>query len=205
MREQAGDPALRCPYCGRAFSRASDLTRHVKARHARRLREFLCLRHRELLRLLDDWRSVYELSELLRLRGIEVGSERLKEALFYLARHGIVEVRRVDCFPHLLFKRCFESRLFEKKRDLREAIVEALRRHRVLTTGELYDLVSRRLPLPEDVVSHLPTLSTYYLVARYPNAGLRRPSLAIGRRQAEEAVEVAGRVLRAIKEAVGEA
>ena len=100
---------------------------------------------------------------------------------------------------------CFLAQQAAEKAFKALVLAELRRYERSHDLTELYDLVSRRLPLPEDVVSHLPTLSTYYLVARYPNAGLRRPSLAIGRRQAEEAVEVAGRVLRAIKEAVGEA
>lgn len=100
---------------------------------------------------------------------------------------------------------CFLAQQAAEKALKALALAELRRYERSHDLTELYELVSRCLPLPEDVVSRLPTLSTYYLVARYPNAGLRRPSRAIGRQQAEEAVEVAGHVLGAVKRAIGEA
>ena len=134
---------MKCPYCGKEFLK-NNLTVHVKIKHREKFKEFLCMKHRELLMLLDDWRSTYELSESLRLRGYRVRSEQLKKTLFYLARHGVVEVKRVKRFPNLLFRRCVGSRLFAKKHDVRRAVVEVLQEREEVTTGELYELVKRR-------------------------------------------------------------
>jgi HEPN domain-containing protein len=48
----------------------------------------------------------------------------------------------------------------------------------------------------------LPEISQYYITARYPNAGLRRPSTSFSRVQAERALEVASCVLERVKEAI---
>ena len=52
--------------------------------------------------------------------------------------------------------------------------------------------------------AELATLSAYYTLARYPNAGLERPSEEITREQAEEAVRVAERVVGEVSRAVGD-
>ena len=112
-----------------------------------------------------------------------------------------MDLLRLGRFSHA----CFLAQQAAEK-ALKALILAELRRHeRSHDLTELYRLVSGSLSLPEGVVSRLPELSAYYLVARYPNAGLRRPSRAIGRAQAEAAVEVAGHVLGAVKRALGEA
>lgn len=51
-------------------------------------------------------------------------------------------------------------------------------------------------------VADLARLSAYYTQARYPNAGIERPSLEITKEQAVEAVEVAGRVVVEVSKAL---
>ncbi len=48
----------------------------------------------------------------------------------------------------------------------------------------------------------LARLSVYYTQARYPNAGIERPSQEITREQALEAVETAGRVIDEVSKAL---
>ncbi len=63
----------------------------------------------------------------------------------------------------------------------------------------LYGEVEGLLELPKEVSQGLSELSAYYVLARYPNAGLRRPSLSIGRVQAERAVSIAEGVVKAVE------
>ena len=63
----------------------------------------------------------------------------------------------------------------------------------------LYEEVGEILRFPEEVEQELGELSAYYVVARYPNAGLRRPSIGISRVQAERAVSLAEEVVEAVK------
>ena len=46
---------------------------------------------------------------------------------------------------------------------------------------KLYDEAKGELSLPEEVLEHLGELFSYYTLARYPNAGLTRPSMGISR------------------------
>jgi len=63
----------------------------------------------------------------------------------------------------------------------------------------LYEEVRGMLDLPENAREGLGELSAYYVLARYPNAGLRRPSKSIGRVQAERAIAVSEGVVQAVK------
>jgi len=64
----------------------------------------------------------------------------------------------------------------------------------------LYEYVRDLLPLPRDVIEKLPEVSQYYVTARYPNAGLRRPSISFSKLQADNALEVAKYVIRKVEE-----
>ncbi len=66
----------------------------------------------------------------------------------------------------------------------------------------LYQMAKPALELPDELVELLPEVSQYYATARYPNAGLRRPSLSFSRTQAQRALEVAERVLKHVEEAL---
>ena len=50
----------------------------------------------------------------------------------------------------------------------------------------------------------LSRLSVYYTVARYPNAGMERPSIGITKEQAEEAVATAEGVIFEVEKALGD-
>lgn len=65
----------------------------------------------------------------------------------------------------------------------------------------LYSEAKDKLELPYDVIEHLGELSSYYTLARYPNAGLTRPSVGISRTQAERSITLAENVLEAVKDA----
>ncbi len=60
----------------------------------------------------------------------------------------------------------------------------------------LYQYVKNILKLPGEIVSKLPEVSQYYVTTRYPNAGLRRPSISFSKLQAENALEVAQIVIK---------
>lgn len=66
----------------------------------------------------------------------------------------------------------------------------------------LYSELKGTLSLPGDVEEALPELSQYYVTARYPNAGLRRPSASFSRAQAVRAIEVARGVVERVREAL---
>ena len=60
--------------------------------------------------------------------------------------------------------------------------------------------MDKGLVLPTEVAQKLGELSSYYTIARYPNAGLTRPSTGIGRAQAEEAVALAEKVVICVED-----
>ena len=64
----------------------------------------------------------------------------------------------------------------------------------------LYHEVRSRLKLPREIADNLGELSAYYALARYPNAGLTRPSIGISRLQAERAIATARKVLERVEE-----
>jgi len=79
-----------------------------------------------------------------------------------------------------------------------KAIMIGLARKRPPHTYDLtvlYSEVEGFLELPEEVRELLPEISQYYVTSRYPNAGVRRPSLSFSRTQAKRALEVAGHVV----------
>ena len=86
-----------------------------------------------------------------------------------------------------------------------KAIMIGLLRKRPPHTHDLtflYGLVKPVLRLPEGIEVLLPEVSQYYATTRYPNAGLRRPSISFNRLQAERALEVAEHVLKRVREAL---
>lgn len=66
---------------------------------------------------------------------------------------------------------------------------------------ELYGMTRERVDLDIRIAS-LSRLSTYYTQARYPNAGMERPSKEITREQAEEALETARRIINEVSKAI---
>lgn len=69
----------------------------------------------------------------------------------------------------------------------------------------LYRGLQNVLELPHEVVEMLPEVSQYYVVARYPNAGLEVPSESISRTQAVRALEVARSVVSVVEQRFREA
>ena len=72
-------------------------------------------------------------------------------------------------------------------------------------THDLIELMERfrgELNLSEKTRSRLGTLSSYYFISRYPNAGVRRPSRSISKEMAEEALEIASEVVRVVGEVI---
>ena len=55
----------------------------------------------------------------------------------------------------------------------------------------LYGMICDILSLPDDIHDRIAEVSQYYVTARCPNAGLRRPSESFSRSQAERALKVA--------------
>jgi HEPN domain-containing protein len=85
-----------------------------------------------------------------------------------------------------------------------EAFTMAFLRKRPIHTHDLtklYDEVKGKLKLPKETVESLGELSSYYTLARYPNAGLSRPSIGITKTQTERALATAERILRAVTNA----
>jgi len=66
---------------------------------------------------------------------------------------------------------------------------------------KLYDMVKNVVHIELDMTS-LVILSAYYTQARYPNAGLERPSREITREQAEKAFETARRIISEVSKAI---
>lgn len=66
---------------------------------------------------------------------------------------------------------------------------------------KLYSMVKDLVTLNINLTS-LVTLSTYYTQARYPNAGVERPSREITREQAEEALKTAGKIIDEVSKAI---
>ena len=62
----------------------------------------------------------------------------------------------------------------------------------------LYRIVSNKLKLAKELIEALPELSQYYVTARYPNAGLGRPSKSFSFSQAERAYIFAEKIVKII-------
>jgi len=69
----------------------------------------------------------------------------------------------------------------------------------------LYEELRHVLPLPNETRESLPEVSQYYVTARYPNAGVRRPSRSFSKTQSMRALEVARVVVRKVEEALSTA
>jgi len=95
---------------------------------------------------------------------------------------------------------CYLSQQVAEK-ALKAAIIGLARKRppRSHDITALYEEVKSFVALPRDVVEELPVLSAFYVIARYPNAGLRRPSRSFTKTQAERAVSVAGAVVEAVR------
>lgn len=95
---------------------------------------------------------------------------------------------------------CFHAQQAAEK-ALKAVIMAKLRK---LARGhdlvELYSQVEHLLKLP--CADELAELSSFYVQARYPNAGLTRPSMEISRRQAGRALGIARRVVDAVEAAL---
>lgn len=65
----------------------------------------------------------------------------------------------------------------------------------------LHSMVKSHADLSMSVAA-LSRLSAYYTQARYPNAGVERPSKGITREQAEEALETAGRIIGEVSKVI---
>ncbi len=65
----------------------------------------------------------------------------------------------------------------------------------------LYENLKPILSLPSELEEALSEVSQYYVTARYPNAGIRRPSRSFSKIQSIRAIEVARDVIKKIEEA----
>lgn len=93
---------------------------------------------------------------------------------------------------------CFHSQQAAEK-ALKALIIQAKRFvHRSHDLVELHSEVKDIVQLGPTLADNLPELSTYYTQARYPNAGLRRPSAEIGKAQAQRSLETARGVVDAV-------
>ncbi len=66
---------------------------------------------------------------------------------------------------------------------------------------KLYSMVKDSVVLNVSL-ANLAKLSAYYTQARYPNAGVERPSKEITKEQAEEALEIAGKIINEVSKAI---
>jgi len=64
----------------------------------------------------------------------------------------------------------------------------------------LYEELRDILNLPSEVIEILPEVSQYYVTARYPNAGVKRPSISFSKTQSIRALEVAQTVIEKVGE-----
>jgi len=62
----------------------------------------------------------------------------------------------------------------------------------------LYRGLSEILHFNDVFIGRIPEVSQYYIIARYPNAGLELPSESISEEQARRAYELAGEVIRVV-------
>jgi len=85
-----------------------------------------------------------------------------------------------------------------------KALIMVFSRRRPLHTHDLtklYSEIKGRFKLPYEVTEYLGELSSYYTLARYPNAALTSPSVGISKTQTERAIVVAEKLLVAVKHA----
>ncbi|MCD6457793.1 MAG: HEPN domain-containing protein [Thermoproteales archaeon] len=63
----------------------------------------------------------------------------------------------------------------------------------------LYEELKSIISLPDEIKEALSEISQYYVTARYPNAGIRRPSRSFSKTQSTRAIEVAKNVIEKIE------
>lgn len=86
-----------------------------------------------------------------------------------------------------------------------EKALKALVLHALGEYPRGHDLVKLYRKVKDSIVlseGALAKLSTYYTIARYPNAGMERPSEEISKEQAEEAISIARGVLDEVFKAI---
>ncbi|MEM1636036.1 MAG: HEPN domain-containing protein [Nitrososphaerota archaeon] len=97
--------------------------------------------------------------------------------------------------------------LFAAHQAVEKALKSAfmiLKRERPPRTHDLVRLLGELgLELPENLRTGISELSPYYVLARYPNAGLERPWESIDRTLAEKLINVAEEVVRSIGRVTG--
>lgn len=99
---------------------------------------------------------------------------------------------------HRFAHSCFHAQQTAEK-ALKALIIHTKRFiHRSHDLVELHNEVKDVLQLGSALSDNLPELSSYYTQARYPNAGLRRPSSEIGKVQAQRSLETARGVVDAV-------
>jgi HEPN domain-containing protein len=87
-----------------------------------------------------------------------------------------------------------------------KALIIAKQRERPPKTHDLVELLQHAgIQLDKRIETVLAELSPYYSVARYPNAGLRRPWERINRETAVRMVEAAKSLVKAVGEKLGTA
>lgn len=99
---------------------------------------------------------------------------------------------------------CFAAQQAAEK-ALKAFFIAVLRRRppHIHDLTVLYGEVSGELELSEDVTARLGRLSSYYVVSRYPNAGVLRPSRGVSRVEAEDAIRLAKEVVEAASRRLG--
>ena len=95
---------------------------------------------------------------------------------------------------------CFAAEQAAEK-ALKAFLIGALKKRPIhihdLTT--LHRQTQGRLRLHASIRNRLAELSSYYTTARYPNAGLNRPSASITSTQARNAIEIAGGIIATVE------
>jgi len=96
---------------------------------------------------------------------------------------------------------CFAAQQAAEK-ALKALILHVLGEHvRGHDLVRLYRKVKEQINLQLDETA-LSRLSMYYMIARYPNAGIERPSEEITREQAEEAIQTAREVVMRVQSCI---
>ena len=79
-----------------------------------------------------------------------------------------------------------------------------IKRKRFPKTHDLAELYTElRDEIPFSGAEKIGLLSAFYEIARYPNAGVRRPSKAISREVAQEMVELAQNIVKVVGDKIG--
>jgi len=95
---------------------------------------------------------------------------------------------------------CFAAEQAAEK-ALKAFLIGILRKRPIRTHDltTLHEQTRRKLKFPSSILNGLAELSAYYTVARYPNAGLNRPSVSITSTQAKSAIRIAGGIVAIVQ------